>query len=160
MEEVKKLQAEGDEYGVKRAKENIIRKLKRLHGDTAGTIKAMRSDVGEVRMDTMGMIEIMQKHWAEVFEGRGVDNEMMERWLEQTYPQSIGRDQERKRDAEGRRNWRQGLPPENSGRWEVRKGDLARAIKQSKNSALGPDGLPHKVWRELGEFGVDILWGA
>eukprot|EP00972_Heterocapsa_arctica_P100612 14835402-Heterocapsa_arctica.AAC.1 len=66
----------------------------------------------------MGMIEIMQKHWAEVFEGRGVNNEMMERWLEQTYPQSVGRDQERKRDAEGRHNWRQGLPPESSGRWE------------------------------------------
>eukprot|EP00972_Heterocapsa_arctica_P022639 3332257-Heterocapsa_arctica.AAC.1 len=65
MEEVKKLQAEEDEYVVKRAKENIIRKLKRLHGDTAGTIKAMRSDVGEVKTDTMGMIEIMQKHWAE-----------------------------------------------------------------------------------------------
>eukprot|EP00972_Heterocapsa_arctica_P106201 15644866-Heterocapsa_arctica.AAC.1 len=84
----------------------------------------------------------------------------MEKWLSQMYPQSAGRDQERKRCADGRPCWRQGLPPESSGRWEVKKGDLARAIKQSKNSAPGPDGLPHKAWRELGEFGVDILWGA
>eukprot|EP00972_Heterocapsa_arctica_P112262 16430777-Heterocapsa_arctica.AAC.1 len=108
------MQAEGDEYGVKRAKENIIRKLKRLHGDTAGTIKAMRSEDGEVRTDTMGMIEIMQKHWAEVFKERGVNSEMMGRWLEQTYPQSSGLGQERKRDAEGRHSWRKGLPSENS----------------------------------------------
>eukprot|EP00972_Heterocapsa_arctica_P076612 11302330-Heterocapsa_arctica.AAC.1 len=104
----------------------------------------MRSDAGDIRTDTMGMIEIMQKHWAGVFEGRGVDHAMMERWLEQMYPQSVGREQERKRNAEGRPNWRQGLPTESSGRWEVRRGDLARAIKQSKNSAPGPDGLPHK----------------
>eukprot|EP00972_Heterocapsa_arctica_P034775 5119059-Heterocapsa_arctica.AAC.1 len=59
----------------------------------------------------------------------------MARWLEQTYPQSSGREQERKRDAQGRPSWRKGLPPEGSGKWEVKKSDLARAIKQSKNSA-------------------------
>eukprot|EP00972_Heterocapsa_arctica_P002569 376171-Heterocapsa_arctica.AAC.1 len=86
----------------------------------------------------------MQKHWAEVFKERGVNSELMGRWLEQTYPQSIGREQERKRDAEGRHSWRKGLPTESSGKWEVRRGDLASAIKQSKNSAPGPDGVSHK----------------
>eukprot|EP00972_Heterocapsa_arctica_P018424 2721313-Heterocapsa_arctica.AAC.1 len=60
----------------------------------------------------------------------------MGRWLEQTYPQSIGRDQERKRDAEGRHSWRKGLPAESSGKWEVKRGDLAWALQAKQE--LGP----------------------
>lgn len=75
-------------------------------------------------------------------------------------PQSIGREQGRGRASAGRQNWRQGPPPAGGGRWEIRRGDLARAIKQSKTSAPGPGGISHKVWRKLGEFGVDLLWGT
>ena len=48
IEEVRRMQAEGDECGVKRGKESIIRKLKRIHGGTTGAIRAMRSENGDV----------------------------------------------------------------------------------------------------------------
>ena len=38
------MQAEGDELGVKRKREHIIRKLKRLHGGASGSIKAMKDE--------------------------------------------------------------------------------------------------------------------
>jgi hypothetical protein len=158
--EVQKLQNQGDECGVKRAKENVINKLKRIHGGATETIKAMRSDKGEVRTDSEGILEVLQSHWKEVFKMRGVHEETLSEWLDEIYPSSAGPEQERKRDAEGRASWRQGLPTEASGRWEVKKGDLARAVKQSKNSAPGPDGIPHKAWKELGAFGISVLWDA
>jgi hypothetical protein len=100
IEEVKQMQAQGDECGAKRGKENIIRKLKRLHGGTTGAIKAMRSSAGDIRTDTKGMIEILQEHWAEVFQKRGVDEDLLEDWLKQMYPQA-GKDEQRKKRSAG-----------------------------------------------------------
>ena len=144
IEEVKQMQAQGDECGAKRGKENIIRKL-RLHGGTTGAIKAMRSSAGDIRTDTKGMIEILQEHWAEVFQKRGVDEDLLEEWLKQMYPQAGKDEQRKKRSAGGEQHRTKGLPPEGSGQWDIRRGDLERAIRQSKNSAPGPDGIPHKV---------------
>ena len=160
IEEVRKMQAAGDECGVKRGKENIIRRLKRLHGGATGAIKAMRSKGGDIRTDTGGMIEIMQEHWADVFKKQGIDENLLESWLKQMYPKAGNEDLSRKRKAEGEQHWTKGLPPAGSDRWEIRKSDLERSIRQSKNSAPGPDGLPHKVWRELGDFGATVLWDA
>jgi hypothetical protein len=56
--------------------------------------------------------------------------------------------------------WRTGLPQAESNRWEISKKDVERAVKMSKHSAPGPDGIPYKVWKELGDFGVTILWAA
>ena len=121
---------------------------------------AMKNDKGETKTDAKGMIEILQAHWAKVFGKREVDNQMLIRWLNEMYPKGMDHTQERKRDANGRAGWRSGLPTNDSGKWEVKRKGLARAIKQSKNSSPGPDGLPYKVWRELGDTGVNVLWDA
>eukprot|EP00972_Heterocapsa_arctica_P024434 3605576-Heterocapsa_arctica.AAC.1 len=52
------------------------------------------------------------------------------------YPQSVGREQERKRNAEGQLNWRQGLPPENSGRWEVRRGEPSSRARTRRRAQM------------------------
>ena len=88
MEEVKRMQAEGDDCGVKRGKENIIRRLKRINGSTDGGIKAMKNDKGEIKTDAKGMIEILQAHWAKVFGKKEVDNQMLIRWLNEMYPRA------------------------------------------------------------------------
>jgi hypothetical protein len=160
IEEVKQMQAQGDECGAKRGKENIIRKLKRLHGGTTGAIKAMKSSAGDIRTDAKGMIEVLQEHWSEVFQKRGVEEDLLEDWLKEMYPLDVRDELQRKRSSGGGQHWSKGLPPEGSGQWDTRRGDLEKAIKQSKNSAPGPDGIPHKVWKELGEFGATILWNA
>ena len=54
--------------------------------------------------------------------------------------------------------WRAGLPDADSPKRLTRKEDVRRAVKDSKNTMPGPDGIPYKAWRELGETGVDILW--
>ena len=158
MEVARKMQLEGDEQGVRRKREHILRQLKRIHGGSTGAIKAMRDTAGEVHTEPQAMVGTLQQHWEEVFTKKEVDEGMLERWLSEMYPKGAGNP--RKRDAHGRTGWRFGLPPENDGRWQITKKDVARATKMSKDSAPGPDGLPHKVWKELGEFGTDILFEA
>ena len=106
------------------------------------------------------MIGVLQEYWAEVFRERGIDEAKLKGWLEERYPAEAIPTRALQRNTEGQHHWRVGLPTEASQQWEVKKSDLANSIKQSKNSAPGPDGLPHKVWRELGGFGLDILWDA
>jgi hypothetical protein len=62
IDEVKKMQEEGDEYGASRGKENIIRQLKRLTGTSGGGIKAMKDDKGNIHTDTAGMISTLEEH--------------------------------------------------------------------------------------------------
>jgi DNA-binding FrmR family transcriptional regulator len=119
LEEVKRMQAEGDELGGERKREHIIRRLKRLYGGANGSIKAMKDEQGMIRTDPKGMIDILQQHWAEVFRGRGVNEDLLEQWLKQMYPQEETPSLER--DLEGRRGWRTGLPQAESNRWEISK---------------------------------------
>ena len=44
--------------------------------------------------------------------------------------------------------------------WKVQREDIREAVKLSSNTMPGPDGIPYKAWRVLGELGVDILHGA
>ena len=159
MEEIKRMREKGDDCGIARSKENIIRQLKRINGKGCAGIKAVKNDKGEVRTDTKGIVDALQDHWAKVFKQKGIDDEVLARWLQEVYPEQQ-RQSGLKRGHDGSHGWSHGLPPKTSERWKVRRKDIAKAIKISKNSAPGPDGLPYKVWRELGDTGVDILWGA
>jgi hypothetical protein len=35
---------------------------------------------------------------------------------------------------------------------------VAEAIKQTGNTMPGPDCVPYKAWRQLGDLGIDILY--
>ena len=35
---------------------------------------------------------------------------------------------------------------------------LTKAIQCSNNSMYGPDGIPYRVWRKLGDFGISIIY--
>lgn len=43
---------------------------------------------------------------------------------------------------------------------QVAEEDIAQALELSGNTAPGPDGIPYKAWRALGNLGVDVLHGA
>ena len=49
--------------------------------------------------------------------------------------------------------------PTSLGYWKVRRRDVRTAIRRSNNSMPGPDGIPYKAWRKLGELGVEIIFG-
>ena len=44
--------------------------------------------------------------------------------------------------------------------WQVRRKDIAKAIKTSGQSAPGPDGIPYIAWRKSGDLATQILHDA
>ena len=53
-----------------------------------------------------------------------------------------------------------GLPISSDRRWEIRRKAVVNAVKYSKESAPGPDGIPTAAYKRLGRFAVDILHAA
>ena len=41
--------------------------------------------------------------------------------------------------------------------WRIHLENIQQAIRQSRNSAPGPDGIPYIVWRTLGDLAIDLL---
>jgi exonuclease III len=173
---VKQLQVNGDDTAATRKKENIIRQLKRMAATSDGGIQAIKGSDGRIHTDTDGMISVLESHWSKVFRGEGVNLDLLKKWLRDMYPggNCSGNSHSGTHDeasgvptingsshpggTPGR--WNSHLPKPDDDRWKVRKKDLSKAIRGSKNSSPGPDGIPYLAWRELGDTGLNTLWDA
>ncbi len=81
--ELKKLEEGGDEFEVTKGKENIIRKLKKLNGDSSGSIGAVKDASGTVRTDMEGIVELLENYWKDIFKSKGCNKKKLKRWLEE-----------------------------------------------------------------------------
>ena len=50
-----------------------------------------------------------------------------------------------------------GLPNAASGRWTIKRKEVARAVSAAANTMPGPDGIPAAAYKKLGQFAIDIL---
>lgn len=73
-----------------------------------------------------------------------------------TEPNNRGVELDKNADSFGNRR-RISLPLDEK-RWRVRRRDVGNAIRTSRNSAPGPDGIPYMAWRTLGDLATDALW--
>ena len=48
-------------------------------------------------------------------------------------------------------------PPASGPKWSVDKEHIKQAITIAKESAPGPDGIPYRAWKKLGDLAVDVL---
>eukprot|EP00972_Heterocapsa_arctica_P015003 2211371-Heterocapsa_arctica.AAC.1 len=90
----------------------------------------------------------LRRHWAKGFARKSINRPMLNRWLEEEFI----------RDEQG--EVVSGLRARQSPQWQVRRRDVGKAIKMSGNGAPGPDGIPYRAWRKLGELGIDIIHEA
>ncbi len=130
-----------------RRKEHILTRLKRLLPGASLGLNAICTASGEVTADPAEMANSLKDHWSQVFTRRDIDTAQLRTWLEEIYPA-------------GGRNGVRGLPSRSSAKWHVRKKDVASAVKMSGNTMPGPDRIPYKAWRQLGELGIDVLHSA
>lgn len=86
--------------------------------------------------------QVLTKYWASVFVEKEIDEELLHDWLKDEYGEKCTA----------------GLPPAH--KWTMRRKQISRAIRQSKNSAPGPDNIPYRIWKALGELGVTTLFEA
>ncbi|CAK0835549.1 unnamed protein product [Prorocentrum cordatum] len=143
LEELSALQAQrGDlteqEVGVRRSR--ILTKLKKLAPGRSGSLAGVASTSGDILTDPKEMADALRQHWQDVFAQRPVDEQLLEQWVRDDAPPQV--------------------PPPDAGAWALRRSHVQKALEQSPNSALGPDGLSFAAWRRLGPLAVDVLWNA
>jgi hypothetical protein len=129
-------------------KDNILTRLKRLVPGATVWLTAMADEHGQVTTDPARMAELLRDHWQSVFSERGIDQDLLQRWLDEIVPE---------RRLSGSLD---GLPPAGSASWRLRKVDIATAIKEANASAPGPDRIPYVAWKRLGHLAESVLFGA
>jgi hypothetical protein len=130
-----------------RKKEQLLVRLKRLLPGASLGLKAVCDERGEVTSDPAQMAAILRAHWSKIFSNRPIDENLLQKWLVETFPDG------------GKGDPVQGLPFDAS-KWNLRKDGVAKASQQAGNSMPGPDRIPYIAWKRLGDLGTDTLFEA
>ena len=95
----------------------------------------MRDKHNQVTTDPAEMAKILNEHWGAKFSRREIARHRIQSWLVGVPP----------------------LPPASDPKWLVDKEHIKQAIAIAKESAPGPDGIPYKAWKKLGDTAVEVL---
>ena len=151
LEEIRDLQAQqpslSDQQKTNRH-QGIATKLRRLRPGASAALSSVQDLTGKICTEPGDIARALADHWSTTFQGQQVDIPMLEAWLRETLPNA---DRPDPTDPTA-------LPPADSPLWQIRRRDIARAVRLSGNSAPGPDGIPYAAWRKMGQRGIDILW--
>jgi len=137
---------EADPEDRARSKESILKKLKRLAPGETSTINAMCDGSGRVQTSPDEIANVLKQHWEGVFKHKEVNTLALQIWMEELFVQS----------PQG--CFVTGLPDKCSRAWVIKRKSMKHAIKTSRDSMPGPDGIPSKAYKLLGDFAVDILY--
>jgi hypothetical protein len=105
----------------------------------------MKDDSGSIISTAEEKIEHLRTHWSNIFSSKGFNEAAADHWFEKSYPAGQGLER---------------FPDKHPDQWAIRRSDIRKAISLSNRSAPGPDGIPYKVWRLLGDTAVETLWQA
>ena len=139
-----KAEEEQNHFQASQEKKKGTRLLYKLAPGKGGSIGAIIDERGNFLTDLQAMVNLLRRHWSEIFKEKGVESEMLDNWLEEDAADRI----DNRPDHSVLRNIK------------VRRRDLRRALKPSNNSAAGPDGIPYGAWRALGDSAVNVLYDA
>jgi len=131
-----------------RAKETVLRKLKRLSPGENQGISAMVNDAGSVSIKPEDIAEILRKHWQGVFSEKAVRTNALQIWMEELFL------------VDDRGCYITGLPDGGDRVWSINRKAIKQAISSAKNSMPGPDGISSAAYKALGDFGVDLLFAV
>ena len=131
-----------------KVKDNIMLKLKRLSPGESTTLNAMCDDSGKIHTSPEEIAAILKQHWKGVFKKKHVSNAALQIWMEDLFV----------KNAQG--CFITGLPEKSDGRWNIGRGDVKNAVKTARDSMPGPDGIPSKAYKILGDEAIDILYDA
>jgi len=90
------------------------------------------------------MADVLRRHWASVFSARGVDLDLLRKWVA---------------DDIAARKVENNLQEAMRGA-QIERKHVATAVSRSNDSAPGPDGVPYLAWRLLKEDAIDVLYDA
>jgi len=128
------VEEEGDKA---KAKESILRKLKRLAPGSTPGLNAMKCEDGSISTSPEDIVRTLRDHWKGVFSRKEVKHLSVQIWMEELFV----------RDANG--CFITGLPGKQDNCWRVTRKAVKTAIHCAKNSMPGPDGIPSGAYKQL-----------
>ena len=139
IEELRRLRDSGpSDFVLQAQKENILVRLQRLLPGTTGGLSVMRDKFGDLTSDPAEMAGILNEHWGSVFSRKDVARHKIASWL-----------------VDG-----PSLPAASDARWKITREHVTTAVKVARESAPGPDGIPYRAWKALGDLGINCLFDA
>jgi hypothetical protein len=125
-----------NEQAHQQARESLISRLKRLRPRPSNSVRYI-VDAGEVISCPAECAKLLKKYWEGVWSPRITNRAKMRRLL-QRYVQANGR-------------------PFARYEWEITLDRVREGILRSKDSAVGPDGVPFIAWRQLVDVAAPVL---
>jgi len=86
----------------------------------------------------------LRTHWARVFSGAGINQDILDRWLDEDVDNKPLTD----------------VMPFDPSKMQLRKKHIIHALRHSNNSTPGLDGIPFMAWRACVKFSAQILFDA
>jgi len=129
-----------------RAKESVLRKLKRLSPGATSGIGAMVNEHGSIVTKPEDIAEVLKKHWKGVFSEKTVRETSLQIWMEELFI----------KDASG--CFITGMPDKSDRIWRITRKSVKESVRNAKNSMPGPDGIPSAAFKMLGDIAVDVLF--
>ena len=115
------------QFEATKRRKNGTRLLHKLSPGKCGAIGAIVDKGGKFLTDPQEMSNHLRKHWTEVFQAKGINQEKLQEWLDEDKAQ---------RDVVGPTH-------EPVAGLRLRRRAIKKALKLSNNSAPGPDGIPY-----------------
>jgi len=144
--EIHSLSTEGDPDDKASRKESILHKLKRLSPGESTTIDAMSDDSNKIHTDPKEIAEILRQHWKGVFKKKHVDDTALQIWMEELFI----------KDENG--CFITGLPEKSDAVWTISRKAIRLAISSARDTMPGPDGIPARAYKQLGDIAEQILY--
>ena len=133
IEELRQIRETGpSEFVVQAHKENILVRLQRLLPGTTASLSVMRDKNHNLTSDPAEMAAILNEHWGSVFSRKDIARHKIASWLVDV----------------------PSFPASSDARWKLNREHVATAGKVARESAPGPDGIPYRAWKALG----DLAW--
>jgi len=131
-----------------RAKDNILKQIKRLSPGESSSINAMINKDSQVVTSPEDIAAVLRDHWGGVFKEKQIEINALQIWMEELFV------------SDERGLHVTGLPDKASSNWVIRRKTVAAAVRSAKASMPGPDGIPASAYQMLGDIAVDILHDA
>ena len=92
--------------------------------------------VGDVTSDPKEMAGLLVEHWGRVLTSKPVDRHLLSRWL---------------RDLQDKL-------PVSLDAWTLTHEHIRESLKRCHETAPGPDGIPYKAYKKLGNYASSFLF--
>ena len=129
-----------DGFDYRCQKEQLLVRFKRLTpGNTSGLNALEDAATGGIVTDPRGMAKALTEHWGNVLTAKPINKVLLQKWLDDLHDK---------------------LPTQEDHSYILTNDHILEAVRRSHETAPGPDGIPYRAYKKLGNYAAQFLLDA